>query len=99
MRERARFAFEVVAKELGLVSGHIHRDGALTFASLAGEAEIKRFFDLLVLPLIGQDLALHQLPEKMSATTSGMELLTGSHKAGTHGASVGLATGADADAA
>ena len=60
--ERAGFAFVVMSEELGLVGGHVDGDGALALAGFAGEAEIEGFLDLFVLPLIGEDLTLHQLP-------------------------------------
>ncbi len=73
--------------------------GHSDFAGLAGEAEVEGFFDLFVLPLVGEDLALHELPEQMGAAASGVELFAGGHEAGAHGSGVGLAAGTDADAA
>ena len=60
--ERAVAAFVVVGEELGLVGGHVDGDGALGFTGFAGEAEVEGFFDVLVLPLVGEDFALHELP-------------------------------------
>ena len=60
--EGAGLAFVVVGEELGLVGGHVDGDGALGFAGFAGEAEVEGLFDLLVLPLVGKDLVLHELP-------------------------------------
>ena len=58
MVERSRPSRVVVAQELGLVSGHIDVDRALAFAAFAGQAEVKRFFDLVVAPAAFDDLAL-----------------------------------------
>ena len=73
--------------------------GHSDLAGFAGEAEVEGLFDLFVLPLVGEDFALHQLPEEMGAAAGGVEFFAGGHEAGAHGASVGLAAGADADAA
>ncbi len=60
--ERTGLIFVVVREELGFVCGQIDADGALALAGLAGEAEVERLFDLVVLPLVGENFALHQLP-------------------------------------
>ena len=91
--ERAQAAFVVVGEEFGLIGGHVDGDGALGLAGFAGEAEVEGLFDLFVAPLVGKDLALHELPEKMGAAAGGVELFAGGHEAGTHGSGVGLATG------
>jgi len=52
----------VVGEKLGFVGGHVDGDGTLGLAGFAGEAEVEGLFDLLVLPLVGEDLALHELP-------------------------------------
>ncbi len=97
--ERAVGAFVVVGEELGLVGGHVDGDGALGLAGFAGEAEVEGFADLLVLPLLGEDFALHELPEEMGAAAGGVELFAGGHEAGAHGSGVGFAAGSDAYAA
>ena len=81
-------ALVVVGEELGLVGGHVDGDGALALAGLAGEAEVEGLLDLLVLPLVGEDFALHQLPEQVGAAAGGVELFAGGHEAGTHGSGV-----------
>ena len=88
VEERARCVLVVVGEELGLVGGHVDADGALALAGFAGEAEVERFPDLLVLPVVGEDLALHQLPEQMGAAAGGVQLFAGGHEAGTHGSGV-----------
>ena len=87
-----------MGEELGLVGGDVDGDGALGLAGFAGEAEVERFFDLLILPLVGEDFALHQLPEEMGAAAGGVQLFAGGHEAGAHGSGVGFAAGSDADA-
>src|ERR1700692_2895603 len=77
VRERARLPLVVMGEELRLVGGHVDRDWALALAGLATEAEIERLLDLLVPPLVRQDLTLHQLPEQMGPSARGMELLAG----------------------
>ena len=62
VREWAGFAFEVVGKEFGFVGGHVDGDGALALAGFAGEAEIEGLFGLFVLPLVGENFALHEFP-------------------------------------
>ena len=73
--------------------------GTLGLAGFAGEAEIEGLFDLLILPLVGEDFALHQLPQEMGPAAGGVELFAGGHEAGAHGAGVGLAAGSHAYAA
>ena len=97
--ERAGFAFVVVGEELGFVGGHVDGDGTLGLTGFAGEAEVERLFDLLVLPLVGEDFALHELPKEVSAAAGGVEFFAGGHEAGAHGAGIGFAAGADAYAA
>ncbi len=97
--EWAVSAFVVVGEELGLVGGHVDGDGALGLAGFAGEAEVEGFADLLVLPLLGEDFALHQLPEEMGAAAGGVQLFAGGHVAGAHGSGVGFAAGSDTYAA
>ncbi len=77
--ERARVVFVVVGEELGLVGGHVDRDGALGLAGFAGEAEVEGFTNLLVVPVVGEDLALHELPEHMGAAAGGVLLFAGGH--------------------
>ncbi len=60
--EGAGLAFVEVGEELGFVGGHVDGDGTLGFAGLAGEAEVEGLFDLFIFPLVGKDLALHELP-------------------------------------
>jgi hypothetical protein len=65
--ERSRVSRVVVVQELGLVGGHIDVDRAFAFADFAGQAEIKRFFNLIVFPAAFDGLALEHLPEQVAA--------------------------------
>src|SRR5487761_1121570 len=94
VKERAGALFEVVGEELSLVGGHVYAGGALALAGLAGEAEIERFPYLFVLPLVGEDFALHQLPQEMGAASGRVELFAGGHEAGAHGSGILFAAGA-----
>ena len=59
-------------QELSLVCGHVDVDRAIAFAALASEAEIERFFDVLIAPAIGDHISLQHLPEVVSAAARGV---------------------------
>jgi hypothetical protein len=73
--ERSRVSRVVVVQELGLVGGHIDVDRAFAVADFAGQAEIKRFFNLIVFPAAFDDLALGHLPEQVDAGADGVLFL------------------------
>src|SRR5947209_8828051 len=55
-------AFVVMREKLGFVRGHVHIDGAVTFATFAGKAEIERLFYVLVAPAFSDHIAVEHLP-------------------------------------
>src|SRR5665213_1242239 len=89
----------MVLEELGLPCGNVHIGGALGFAGLAGEAEVQRVMNLLVLPAVADNAAFQHLPQQVRAAARGVLLLTRCHVAGTHGGIALFAAEADADAA
>src|SRR5690606_34245331 len=60
-------ALVVVREELGLVRRDVHVHRAVALASLAREAEVERFLDLLALPAIPDRLTLKHLEEEVRA--------------------------------
>src|SRR6476646_9161871 len=97
-------AFPIVREKFGLVGRHIDVHGTVAFAAFASQAEVKRFFDVLVAPAFSDDGAMQHLPEMMGAAARGVPLFMSEHEAGTHGVPVsGLgifsAAFANADAA
>ena len=78
--------FVIVRQELGLIRRHVDVDGAIAFASLAGQAQVKRVEHLLALPAVADHIAVHHLEEKMGAPARRVFFLhrravTGAHRA------------------
>src|SRR6185437_13230523 len=92
-------ALVVVRQKLGLVSRHVHVNGTFAFATLAGQAQIKRILDGFALPTIGQHLAVHHLKQQMRPAARAVFLLACHLIAGTHDLTALFAALADADAA
>ena len=99
MVERSRVSRVVVAQELGLVGGHIDVDRALALAAFAGQAEIKRFFNLIVAPAAFDDLALEHLPEQVGAAAGAVLFLECDLVARAHRARILFTARTDAHAA
>ena len=89
----------VVREELGLVGGYIYLDRALTFAALAGQAEVQRLLDVRVAPAVVQGVTLQHLEEQAGASAGRVFFLARHHIAGTHGAGMQLTAPAHAHAA
>ena len=97
--ERVQAAFVMLRKEFGFVGGHIHLDRALGFAGLATEAQVEGFMDGVAVETFLLKRAGEHLPEQMGAAAGGVLLFAGGAVAGAHDAALGVAAGADADAA
>src|SRR5690606_22473986 len=92
-------ALVVVREELGLVRRDVHVHRAVALASLAREAEVERFLDLLALPAIPDRLTLKHLEEEVRAAAGRVLLLAEHHEARAHRPAVQAPALADADAA
>src|ERR1043165_3174539 len=78
-------SFIVMCEEFGFVGRHIHVDGTISFASLAGEAKVQCLFDVIASPTFVKHFAVHHFKQQSCSATGGMHLLTRHHVAGTHG--------------
>src|SRR5580692_1555475 len=58
----AQTAFIVMRQEFGLVGRNIDANGAVTLASLAGQAEVERPLHFLAAPAVVDDFALRHFP-------------------------------------
>ncbi|RDI21095.1 hypothetical protein DEU38_11536 [Rhodococcus sp. AG1013] len=82
--QRTRPVPVVVVEELGLVGGHVDADGAVPFASLAGQAQIQGVADRGRAPAVGDDVPLDHLEQKPCPAAGGVLLLAGGPVAGAH---------------
>src|SRR6185437_12589585 len=80
-----QFSFVIVSEEFRFVSGHIDINGTVPFTPFAREAKIQRLHDLLALPSVIDDFAVHHLVEHAGSAARGMFFLAGHHVAGAHG--------------
>src|SRR5579864_5294816 len=92
-------SFVIMGKKFRFVGGHVHIQGALALASLASQAEVKSFLNMIVLPAAFQRISLQHLKKKMSAAASGVHLFPRRHVTGTHGPLLVFAALSHADAA
>src|SRR5437773_9452234 len=92
-------SFVIVRKKLSFIGGHVHRNRTLTFASFAGETEIKRFLHRFTLPAIRDHFALQHLPEQPCASSCRMLLFHCHAIARAHRAVASSATFTDTHAA
>src|SRR5690349_18649420 len=65
----------IVGKKLCLVSGHVHVDGTVAFATLAGEAQVERVEYFFALPSIANHVAVHHFEQQMRTAARGMLFL------------------------
>src|SRR4029077_16665107 len=96
--QRSPLMLLVMRQEFCLVSRDIDVGGAFGLASLAGETQIQRFLDVLVLPAVTQYFALQQLKQHMRAASRAVLFFTRGHVARAHGAAIIFSTGSDPDA-
>ena len=94
-----RAVFIVVGQKFRFVGGHVHVDGALALAGLAGKTKIERIFQVFILPALFERFTAQHFKEQARASASGMLLFARGHVAGTHGATVIFAALAHSDAA
>src|SRR5258708_4829746 len=80
--------FVVMREKLRLIGRDIDVRWAFGFARFTRQAEIKRLFDVLIVPAITQHFALQQFEEHMSAPSRAVFLLSRGHVARTHGATI-----------
>src|SRR5581483_3538358 len=78
---------------------NIYSYRAVALAAFARQAEIKRLFDVLVLPTIADDLALGHLPQQVSSPTSRMLFLPGDPETRAHDSTFVTSALPDANAA
>jgi len=69
------------------------------FCSLAGEAQVERFFHRLILPPVFDDVSLRHLPEQVGAAAGGVLFVASDAKARTHDSTFIAPTLAHSDAA
>ena len=72
-------------KKFGLIGGDIHVHRTIAFAAFAGETQIERFFNRLVVPSALQRIAVHHFKKQMAAAPRGVHFFAGHTVAGTHG--------------
>ena len=89
----------VVRQELRAVGGDVHVGRTLGLARLAGEAQVERLLDVLVVPRAVDHLALEHLEQHVRAAARAVLLFERRHVARAHGAVVALAALAHPDAA
>ncbi len=94
-----RVRFVVVREKFRLVARHVGVRGAVAAAALAGEAPRERVLHLLAAPARGDHLAAQHLVEQAAAAARGVALFLGGAVARAHGAALGRAALAHADAA
>ncbi len=97
--QRPRATLVVVRQELGLVARHVGVRRAVAAAALAGEAQVERLLHLLALPAVGDHLAAQHLVEQPAAAARRIAFFAGRAVARAHGAALGRAALAHADAA
>src|SRR5438045_374612 len=74
-----------MGKKFGFVGGHVDVDRTISFATLAGKAEVKRIFHVVVAPAFANGITLQHLPKQTGATASRMFLFMRDHVAWAHG--------------
>src|SRR5215467_6368233 len=89
--------FVVVGEELRLVGCDVDANRAIALTTFAGEAQVKRILDMLILPPFGDDFTLRHLPEQVGTTASRMLLFVGYAIARTHNAAFRAAALANSD--
>src|SRR5215471_11819767 len=90
--------FPVVGEELSLVACDVDTHRTIALATLAGEAEVKRTLNVLVLPAFADDFPLRHLPEQVCTTASRVLLIVGYAIARAHNAAFRAKALADPDA-
>ena len=84
MRGRTNALPVVVVQELGLVGGHVHVDGAVAQATLAGQAQVEAFADRFRPPSVGDELPVGHLEQQVRAPPGGVLFFLGDLVAGAH---------------
>ena len=96
--KRAPPALVIVGQKLGFIRSDVHVGRAFRFAGLAGETQVERLLNVLVLPCVMHDLALQDFEEHVRAAAGAVFFLERHHVAGTHRAGIMLAAFSQPDA-
>ena len=78
-------------QKLGLIRGDVDVGGTFRFAGFAGEAQVERLFNVLVLPSAAHHLSLQHFEQHVRAAPGAVFFLKRHHVAGTHRAGIVLA--------